>query len=239
MLWASTDPDRVRETAHEITKRGYDAQKWFFPHGPGSGRQGMQRNLDLVEAAREAVGEEYDLMFDAWMSWDRTYATEMIDRLETHSPTWLEEPVGPDALSALSDLTATAPFPIAGGEHEYTRWGFSNLLERDALDIVQPDPLWAGGVSEFNKICTLATTHDVPVFPHGLSLHVCVHVSAAQPPSVTPRVEYLVRPNEALQHFVSDPLAPEKGTVEVPEHSGLGLDIDRSAVETRSVLESP
>jgi L-alanine-DL-glutamate epimerase-like enolase superfamily enzyme len=236
MLWFPTTPDTVQERSREALREGYDAQKWFFHHGPGSGQEGIRANVSLAEAAREAVGPDHDIMFDAWTAWDRAYAIKMIDRLAPYDPAWLEEPVAADALEAITDVTSAAPFPIAGGEHEYTRWGFHELIRQDAFDVLQPDPLWAGGISEVDRICTLASVHEIPVAVHGLSLPACVHVVAAQPPTICPRVEYLMRPNEALQHFFANPIVPDGGDIALPDRSGLGIEIDENAFETRTEL---
>jgi len=235
MLGFSVEPDRVRERAAAFADRGYDAQKWFFRHGPGSGEEGRDHNEALVRAAREAVGDEHDLFFDAWSSWERNYALEMLDRLAPHGPDWLEEPVVPDKLDVYEELRAAAPFPIAGGEHEYTRWGAHELLSRGCVDVLQMDTMWAGGLTEMRHVCSVASVHDVPVIPHGHLVPANVHLIAAQPPDRCPLVEYLIKWNRINQHFFDDPVTPEEGTVTAPEAPGLGVEIDESTVEDRTV----
>ncbi len=237
MLRFSVDPDRVRERAKAFKDKGFGAQKWFFRYGVGSGRDGQQHNAALVEAAREAVGDEYDLMFDAWMSWDRTYTLEMIDRIAAYNPRWVEEPVQPDKLDQYAELRDRAPFPIAGGEHEYTRWGIHELLTRNAVDVLQPDTFWAGGVTEMRHICSLASAYDIPVIPHGHSVPVNVHVIAAQPGTVCPLVEYLVKHNRQLQFFFEDPYHPVDGSVQLSDQPGFGITIDETRVAERRELD--
>lgn len=237
MLGYSVDPDRVRERAAEFADRGYGAQKWFFRHGPNSGHEGKRRNVAMAEAAREAVGAGYDLMFDCWMSWDRTYAEELLPRLADVDPRWLEEPVLPDMLDSYEAIREAAPFPVAGGEHEYTRYGVHELLSRGAVDVCQPDTYWAGGITELRHACTLGAVHDVPIVPHGHSVPANVHVVASQPPAVCPLVEYLVKWNETLQFFLAEPVRPEGGSIPLPERPGIGIELDDSAAETREVVE--
>ncbi len=232
-----TDPEAVREIAAGIKNQGYDAQKWYFQHGPGSGEDGKEANLKLVEAAREAVGPDHDLFFDAWMSWGRAYAMDMIDRLAPYDPGWLEEPVSPDQIDQYAALQERAPFPIAGGEHEYTRWGLHDLMDRGAVDIAQPDTLWAGGISELDKICTLGSLYDIPVVPHAVHVPANVHVTAAQPPPTSPLVEYVIKLNEAYQFFFQNPIQPENGTITVPDRPGLGVTIDEAAVESETAVD--
>jgi L-alanine-DL-glutamate epimerase-like enolase superfamily enzyme len=237
MFLYDTDPDAVRDRAAEIKERGYTAQKWFFQHGPGSGEEGKRKNLALAEAAREGAGEDHDLMFDCWMSWGRSYALDMVDRLAPYDPAWLEEPVMPDTIDSYADVCEAAPFPVAGGEHEYTRWGFHELLSRSAVDIAQPDTYWAGGVSELEKICTLCSVHDVPVVIHGFSVPTNVQVTAAQSPTVCPMVEYLPRLNMVTQFFFEEPVEPEGGSIPVPDDPGMGIRIDDSKVESETELD--
>ena len=234
MLGFSVEPEDVRERAAEYRDRGFPAQKWFFRHGPGSGREGMEKNVALAAAAREAVGEDYDLMFDAWRSWGTAYATAMIDRLAPYDPRWLEQPLDSQHVEGYARLSDAAPFPIAGGEHDVTRWDFQKLLAAGALDVLQPETFYTGGISELVKICTLGSTHDVPVFPHGNSAPTNVQVIAAQPPTVCPLVEFLIQRNAHYQHFFEEPVWPEEGTISVPDRPGLGISIDDSKVEAES-----
>ena len=236
MLRFPVDPAAVQDRAADFKERGFEAQKWFFRYGVGSGREGQQHNAALVEAARSAVGPEYDLMFDAWMSWDRTYALEMFDRIAEYNPRWVEEPVQPDKIDQYAELREAAPFPIAGGEHEYTRWGVHELLDRAAVEVLQVDTYWGGGITEMRHICSLASAHDIPVIPHGHSVPANAHLVAAHPPNVCPLVEYLVQHNKQLQLFFDEPVHPEDGDVTVPDRPGIGVDIDEAQVEERRTV---
>jgi L-alanine-DL-glutamate epimerase-like enolase superfamily enzyme len=237
MLGHSVEPDRVRERAAEFRERGFPAQKWFFRHGRSGGAEGKRANLALAEAAREATGEDYDLMFDAWMSWGREYARDLIPDLAAYDPRWLEEPVRPDDLGGYAALRDAAPFPVAGGEHEYTRWGAHDLLQRGCVDVLQPDTYWAGGITEMQHVASLASVHDVPLVPHGHSVPTNAHLVAAHPASVTPRVEYLVKWNRLLQFFLADPVHPEDGHVTPPDGPGVGIELDDAKADRRAELD--
>ena len=236
MLGFSAEPDDVRQRAAEFREKGFDHQKWFLRYGPGSGREGKEQNVAMVRAAREGAGEDCALMFDAWMSWDRSYALDIIPDLAPYEPRWVEEPVMPDKIDVQREIRDAAPFPIAGGEHEYTRWGLNEILSRNALDVVQPDTYWAGGITELMNICSLGTVHDVPVIPHGHSVPANVNLIAAQSPTTCPLVEYLYKWNEGLQFFFDEPVRPEDGTVTVPDRPGMGVAIDDSKVDARSAV---
>lgn len=230
-LGYSLEPEKVRQQAQEFVQQGYRATKWFFRHGPGSGREGAERNLQLARTLRETVGDDVDIMLDAWMSWDVPYTLRMSRRLAEYRPRWIEEPVLPDKIDSYVRIRAASPVPIAGGEHEYTRWGIHSLLQAGAVDVLQPDIYWAGGITEMVKICALASAYDIPVIPHGHSVPVTAHLLAAQPPALCPLLEYLVKWNRVHQFFLKHPVRPEGGFVSPPRGPGLGLELDEGQIE--------
>jgi len=236
MLGSSLEPERVRERAQAMVAAGFKAQKWFFRYGPGDGLEGMERNIALAHTVREAVGPHVELMFDCWMGWDATYAIRLLAQIADVRPRWLEEPVPPDRVSDLALIRREGRTPIATGEHEYTRWGFLRLLQAEAVDVIQADPDWGGGISELVKIVTLASAYGRQVVPHGHSVAPAVHIVAAMPPATCPLAEYLVRHVPAKQHFSRTPLVPENGSIALPSAPGLGLDLDPDKVERRTVL---
>ena len=235
-LGYSIDPDRAAERSRELVREGFTAMKWFFRYGPADGPEGMVRNAQLVSALRGAVGDSVDVMLDCWMSWDVPYTIQMAERLEEYEPRWLEEPVLPDKIESYAAIRRQVRVPIAGGEHEYTRWGLKALMDAEAVDVLQPDIYWAGGITEMLKICALASTYDLPVIPHGHSTPASAHLIASQPVSVCPRLEYLVKWNEIHQFFLKMPLKPRGGVVRLPDTPGIGMELDESRVEAQRLV---
>ena len=233
MLGFPIAPEEAAKTAVLYKGKGYTAQKWFFRHGPADGKEGLARNLGMAYAVREAVGPDYELMFDAFNGWDLTYATEMVRGLEPIGPRWMEEPFPSDRVNEFRKLRKATRVPIATGEHVYTRWQVKELLLRDAVDVVQTDPDWTGGITELMKICALTSAFEVPVVAHGHSLLAALHVAAAQAPTTVPRVEFLIRTQETKQFFHDPIYRPETGDVALPELPGLGLALDESKIDTR------
>ncbi|MBV9326943.1 MAG: mandelate racemase/muconate lactonizing protein [Chloroflexi bacterium] len=236
MLGYSIEPDRAAERAREMVGKGYRAMKWFFRNGPQHGSDGMVRNSQLVSAVRGAVGADVDIMLDCWMSWNVPYAVAMAERLEDYEPRWLEEPVLPDKIESYAAIRRQVSIPIAGGEHEYTRWGLKQYMDAEAVDVLQPDIYWAGGITEMLKICALASTYDLPVVPHGHSTPASAHLIASQPAATCPLLEYLIKWNEIHQFFLKHPLKPSGGVVRLPETPGLGMDLDESRIEVQKVV---
>ncbi len=230
MLGHSLAPDRVEHRAKAFAAQGYTAQKWFPRWGPSDGRDGIRKNVELMETLRAAAGPESDIMIDAWMSWDVPYTLDMAHRLKPYDPRWLEEPVLPDKIAQYAEIRAASPVPISGGEHEYTRYGIKALLDARAVDLMQADTYWAGGISEMIKICTLCSAYDIPIVPHGHSVPANVQLSAALPPTEVPYVEVLVKWNQILQFFYKEPVLPVNGSVTVPTGPGMGVEIDPAKI---------
>lgn len=227
MLGHSLQPDALVQRAREYKALGYRAQKWFFRYGPGDGGEGASRNVAMVRILREAVGDDVALMFDAFNSWDVPYAVDVGRRIAPYRPAWLEEPVPVDRISALRTIRERSGIPVATGEHLYTRWQVKELLQAGAVDVIQADPDWCGGISELVKIAVLCSAYDVPLCPHGHSLHAALHVAAACPPAVLPQVEFLILHQRNKQRFMRGYLEPEDGKIRPPETPGLGIEIDR------------
>ena len=214
-LGYSIESERVTAQVRAFVDQGYTATKWFFRHAPDDGEPGIRGNMQLVGDVREAAGDEVDIMFDAWNSWNVRYALDMANRMAEFRPRWLEEPVMPDQIGNYARIRAASPIPISGGEHEYTRWGARDYLRAGAVDIFQPDTCWAGGVSEVVKICALASAYDVQVIPHGHSVPVNAHLALSVPLTVTPLIEYLVKWNAVHQFFFKNPVMPVDGQIRV------------------------
>jgi L-lyxonate dehydratase len=167
----STPLDQLASEASRYKSEGYKAMKLRFGWGPTDGAAGMQRNVDLVRTVRETVGDGIDVMADAYMGWTLDYAKQMLPLLEPFRLRWLEEPVIPDDISGYAQLKAYGRVPIAGGEHEFTVYGFRELLDKRAVDYIQFDTNRVGGISQARKICALAEAHSVPVIPHAGQMH--------------------------------------------------------------------
>jgi len=185
-----------------------------------------------MEVLREAAGKDMKIMIDCWSSWDVPYTMKMVELLAEYEPFWFEDPVLADRPQNYARLRTECPVTIAGTEHEYTRWGVKMLMDMEAMDIYQVDLVWDGGISELNKICTLASAYDVQVIPHGGWVPANIQISFAQNCAVTPMMEYLHLMNEAGQFFLKNPVKPVNGFFTPPTDPGIGFDLDDSKIES-------
>ncbi len=237
-LGYSLELDQARETAKAFADQGYRGTKWFPRRGPVDGRAGMADNLALFGTLRDAVGPDVDIMIDAWMSWDVPYTLALADRLGDVAPRWIEEAVMPDKHASYAEIARRIShgIAVAGGEHEYTRWGLQALMDLGAMHVYQPDTYWAGGISEMIKIAALATTYDVELIPHGHSVPANANLSFALPVTTTPLMEFLVKWNVVHQYFLASPITPVNGLILPPAEPGLGMELDADRIESQQEL---
>ncbi len=233
-LGFSVEPALVRKRCVELRDQGYRHQKWFLAYGPADGRDGLRKNVELVAALREALGDSVDIMFDAFMGWHLDYAIAWAKQVERYQPRWIEEAFPMDQLDSFVELRRATSVPVATGEHFYGRWEVNRFLRAGAISVVQADPEWCGGVSELMKMCTLASSYDAQVVPHGHNIHSALHVVAAQPPITCPLVEYLINKMASYYYFLTEPPVPVNGKLKISAAPGFGIEIDPAKVEKQT-----
>lgn len=236
-LGFSLEPEKVRTRALEVQSEGYRYQKWFMGYGPGSGPEGMRKNVELVRILRETLGDDTELMFDAYSGWDQDYALEWAHQVEKYRPHWIEEATHPEKVDSFAAMRRSTTIPIASGEHFYGRWEVERYLQTGGLSVVQADPEWCGGTSELLRIGTVASLHDVPVIPHGHSLRAAIHIIASQSPMTFPLGEYLINKMRHYCHFESNPLVPVKAHIELPVGDGFNVQLDPARIESQVLLK--
>lgn len=236
-LGFSLEPEKVRQRALEFKQQGFRHQKWFMAYGPGSGAEGMKKNVELVQILRETVGDDTELMFDSFMGWDLDYAIAVVRQIEKYRPMWMEEPFATEKIDSFAELRRASSVPVASGEHVYGRWEAHKYLSAHAVHVLQCDPEWTGGVSELTKICHVASVFDVRVIPHGHALHAPLHVVASQSPMTCPLVEYLVTKMRDYYHFEKYPLQLVGARFALPERPGFGIELDPAKVEKQTLQQ--
>jgi L-rhamnonate dehydratase len=235
-LGYSVELDKAQARAAQIKSDGYRYQKWFLAYGPGDGPEGLRKNVDLVRVLREAVGDDVELMFDVYSGWDLSYTLEWAKQVERYRPRWIEEATQAEKIGSFAQLRRGTSIPIASGEHIQGRWEVYDYLKEGALSVVQCDPEWCGGTSELMKICTLASVFDVPVIPHGHSLHAALHLIASQSPAVCPLAEYLILKMRSYYHFEKHSPVPQRAHFELRDAPGYGIELDDSKIESRQKM---
>lgn len=232
--------EKLAAEAKSYKDCGYTAMKLRFGWGPQDGAAGVQKNLDLVRTVREVIGDGIDLMADAYMGWNLDYARRIIPLLEPYNLRWLEEPVIPDDISGYVALKSMGRIPIAGGEHEFTLYGFRELLDAKAVDYIQFDTNRVGGITQARKIAALAEAHSVPVVPHSGQMH-NLHIVMASlncpMAEFFPIVDVEVG-NELFWYIFKGEPRPVNGYIDLSDDvPGLGLTVQENALSKFEVIE--
>ena len=225
--------DRIRAYGHastperalELKERGLTAVK----------TGGVHQTVEKVDGIRKAVGDEMDIMVDAHgPPWFTTKDAIIIGKaLEPYKLLFYEDPVPPDNIEALQRVQDNVDIPIAAGERHSHIWGVRQLIEREIVDVVQPDTGRIGGISQMMKIAAMAEAHYITVAPHSGSLgpvaeYAAIHVLAAIPNAlILERVhdDVQVRYDVTLPHIETI-----NGHIEVPNRPGLGVGLDEDVV---------
>ncbi|KIP99286.1 mandelate racemase [Agrobacterium tumefaciens] len=201
----------------------------------------VAEDIAVIRAAREAVGPDVRIMIDANHGYDALEAIEVGNALAPLGIDWFEEPVVPEQLDAYHAVRKGQPIPVAGGETWHGRYGMRAPLESRAVDILQPDLAGAGGFSETKRIVDMATLHGVRVVPHvwgtGVAIAAALQFMAYLPPDPArrnpraPILEFDRTENPYRQAVLTSPLDHVDGVVQIPDGPGLGIEINRDALE--------
>ena len=232
------------EESRKIAAGGFKAVKMKIGLGP-------RQDAKLVEAVRKAVGPEIQLMVDANHCYTAREAIPLGRELERLDVFWFEEPVAPEDHQGYRDLCLALDMNIAGGEAEFARWGFRQLIEGRCVDVLQPETCGLGGISEYLKVLALAHSHFVPVVNHvwgsAVAVAMNLHLLAAMPDlpggahPVQPMLEYDTTPNRFREELLKEPLSilrqvkQNGGWVGLPKGPGLGAEIDFDFVKSFQV----
>ncbi len=208
---------------------GFWGAKVPLPHSPFDGEDGLKANVAFLKAHREAVGPGFPLMVDCYMSLTVSYAIRLAEACKALGIYWWEEVLPPDDIEGFRLLKQAHPtLKWTTGEHEYTRFGFRRLIEERLLDILQPDVIWVGGMTELLRIAAHASAYDIPVVPHASGPY-AYHFIASQ--TQPPLCEYVAASPDGRtilpvfgELFTGEPL-PVNGRLRLSDKPGFGMEL--------------
>jgi L-rhamnonate dehydratase len=237
-LYANEDLDALADEARGWRDQGFLAVKQRLAYGPEDGPSGIRKNVELVRTVIEAVGQDVDVMADAYMGWDSGYAIRCIRAIEDAGLRlrWLEEPLIPDDIPGMARIRRAVSTPISAGEHEATRYGFRDLVAADAVDILQPDVNRLGGITEARRVWALGETFGLEVIPHVGAAH-NIHLSISS--LATPLCEFLPPPgpgeepdeDQLFWSLFPDEPRPVDGFITPSARPGLGITLDTTVLD--------
>lgn len=232
-------PDHLLDEARGYVAAGFRGMKTKV------GGLSIAEDVARVRALRDAIGPNIHLMVDANEAYNATTAIRIGQQLADLDLVWFEEPVNAQDLDAYLEVKAALPMAIAGGENLRTRYEFKPYLTRRAYDIVQPDIMHCGGITEMQRICAMANACGIQVNPHvwgspvmiAATLHLaatlppCPPARNAQPYMQEPVMEFDRTPSAIRQELCAVPFDQEDSFVRVPTEPGLGIEVDEGVVE--------
>jgi L-alanine-DL-glutamate epimerase-like enolase superfamily enzyme len=198
------------------------------------GKADFRADIERVKTVREAIGDNIDLIIDANSAWSVPTAIRIMKKLEKYDVLFLEEPVSPDDIEGYAKINATIAVPLAAGENAFTRYGFRDLIQARAVEILMPDATWCGGISESKKIFAMAGAHNMLCAPHSfdsaISLAANLHVGASA--SNCSFVELDRTWNPFISDLLTEPIYIDgEGYARVPQKLGLGLELNEETVD--------
>lgn len=206
---------------------------------------GINEDFDNVKYVRNLIGDDIDLMVDSNHAYSLREAVILSKRLESLNISWFEEPLSPEFYKQYSELRKKTSIPISGGECEYLRYGFHQMLRNNSVDIIQPDICACGGITEAKRISALSTTYGVDLVPHtwgsAIGIHTALHFISnlenmpgrMQEPDFL--MEYDQTENSLREKLTNTKIELVDGYIEVPNTPGLGIEINQEVLDKFTV----
>ena len=243
--WGGRTTEDLVANAKKLVGMGFTALK--FDPFPSPWRAFIDKRqeaqaVERVAAVREAVGPEVDILVEVHRRLAPMHAIRVARQIEQYNPFWYEEPVLADNLAELAETKRQINIPVVTGEALYTKYGFREVFERRAADIINPDICNCGGILELKEIAAMAEPYDVVVSPHnynsvtaGLaaSLQICAHIPTFL------ILEYFVNFTEIGDQVQTNPFKVENGYIKVPTGPGLSVDFDEDALARFAYQQFP
>ena len=195
--------------------------------------------VKMAYTMREWVGDSVDLFFDFHGKMTPALAIEICHEIKGMRPGFVEEPIPQENKEALKVVSRAVPFPIATGERLLSRWEFRELLESNAVAIVQPDVSHCGGISELRRIGSMAEVYYVHTAPH-CAIGPVAFSSCLQVDACTPNFFIQEQVDPALGNgLLKENWVVKNGYIDLPTRPGLGIEIDEDAACRNIDLQSP
>lgn len=244
--------ERSKERIKQIKDMGFTAAKIDIDDARDPARMDrvnwtatnaeIEHMVARVAFTRELYGKNFDLGVDMHARYDATTAKRVAKELEPFKLMWLEEPVAAENIDAMRDIRASTSTPIACGENVYMRWGFRELLEKRAVDIIEPDFQKTGGLLEARKIADMAHTYYVPVAPHAVTspigMMATAQVAAAIPNFLAQEWHWIDSP-DLWRNWVKEGDIIQRGFIPVPDRPGIGVEMNDDAARKAQVPGTP
>ncbi|WP_086932559.1 mandelate racemase/muconate lactonizing enzyme family protein [Agarilytica rhodophyticola] len=236
--------ERFERESRSIVEQGFKAMKMKIGLG-------VDKDIKLVESVRSSIGNDVKLMVDANHAYTTREAIPLGRELEQLGVSWFEEPVAPEDYQGYRELCEALDINIAGGEAEFTIWGFRDFIKNRCVDVLQPEVCGLGGITQYQKVLAMAQAYFIPIINHvwgsAIAVATNLHLVASLPDfpgaahPTQPMLEYDTTPNHFREDLLATPLnilpqvKAQDGFVALPQGPGLGIEPDMKFIERFSV----
>lgn len=240
-------------TCHENPGRDFEAEaRLYISQGFKAMKMkvglGIKADVENVRKMREIIGPDIQLMVDSNHAYTLREAIELCRLIEPYDIAWFEEPISPEFYSQYNELRQKTSIPISGGECEYLRFGFQQLIQNKSVDILQPDICSSGGLTEAKRISALASANGVDIIPHTWGTAIGIHVALHFIANLECIPGRMYRPNFLMEYDQTENGLREKltfpsivmkdGYIEVPNRPGLGIDVNEDILKEYAITKN-
>ena len=239
------DAKWIAENAAKLVDEGFRFLKfdpfWFYPQGEVISPIELEMAEEKVKTVRDAVGKNIEVGIEIHAKYNLPSATRICKRLEKYDPWFYEEPIGSEDYSALKTISNRTHIPVASGERLCTKYAFKELITNHCVDIIQIDPVRAGGYIESMTIANMAEAYTLPVIIHNpygpIYDAICTHLAAATPNLLAveyPKYYYTTEPKDLRTKIVKEPIECKNSQIKPPTKPGLGIELDEETLKKYS-----
>ena len=230
-------PDMIAITDKRL-EEGFTVMKYSIipPIKPIDNMEMVDKVVERFAAVRERVGKKVDIAIDFHGRVSPAMSIRLLKELEPYYPLFVEEPALPENVDEMVRISRSTTIPIAAGERLFTKWGFRELIEKQAVSVVQPDLCHCGGIFEARKIAAMAEVYHMQIAPHNplgpISLAACLQLDATVPNLLAQEHPGMPDHADLGVGLLKNPFKVESdGCIRIPDGPGLGIEVDEEALE--------
>jgi galactonate dehydratase len=228
--------EEMLEIADQRLADGYTALKYSIipPIKQVDSPANTKSHVERFARIREHIGWDIDLAIDFHGRVSPAMALRLAEELKPYTPFFIEEPCLPENVDCMVNIARSTTIPIAAGERLFGKWQFRELIEKQAVSIVQPDICHCGGILEGRKIATMMELYYGSIAPHNplgpISLAACLQVDAASPNFLVQEHPGNPDKSDLGVGYITEPFVIKNGYIDLPTKPGLGVELDEKAL---------
>ena len=222
--------------ADERLEKGYTALKYSIipPIKTIDNPENTEKHIERFAKVRERISNKVDLAIDFHGRVSPAMANILIEKLKPYNPMFIEEPCLPENVDSMVDIARKTTVPIAAGERLFGKWEYRQLIEKQAVSVIQPDICHVGGIFEGRKLAAMAEMYYMSVAPHNplgpVSLAACIQLDACIPNFLVQEHPGNPDDSDLGVGYITEPFVIKDGYIDVPNKPGLGIELDEKAL---------